>query len=153
MTKKQAFLLVGHANWGKSYTLKALTGSSWKHWIILQGTTAKHQVFVRHMSNSDDPKSFLKFIQTCTYDKVLMAFSSHTANAPQLLQIIQARYDIYCFVLMHSCSKSAQIIPQNEITMLSQYSVSGKVFQYTAIQAAPPARAAALKQFIKQNLP
>lgn len=46
---KKAIAVVGHENWGKSYTLKALAGSAHKNWIEINGKW----FYVKHMSNDD----------------------------------------------------------------------------------------------------
>src|SRR5262245_14384381 len=48
----QAFFVVGHANWGKSSTLKALTGGSYR---IRQFPIGGRRFFIRRMSNDDRP--------------------------------------------------------------------------------------------------
>jgi hypothetical protein len=69
--KGMAYLLVGrHHNWGKSQTLKALTGgSTHKHWIdIISKKDGKtYPFFIRRMSNTDKPESFMDFIKAVTH--------------------------------------------------------------------------------------
>jgi len=58
--KKKAFAVVGHSNWGKSYTLRALTDNTpqYRWWEI------KGELFnIKRMSNDDDTEGLLEFVE------------------------------------------------------------------------------------------
>jgi len=60
MPKGKIAFVVGHSNWGKSSTLKALTGGSHhQRWI----TVLNEPVFIRRMSNDDKYESYIDFMR------------------------------------------------------------------------------------------
>ncbi len=57
--KPKVVCLVGHENWGKSETLYYLVEESYhRAWIQINNV----DIFIRHMSNDDQPDSFINFI-------------------------------------------------------------------------------------------
>jgi hypothetical protein len=56
---EKAIAVVGHSNWGKSYTLKSFIGSPHKHWIKIGETW----YYVKHMSNDDISGRLLAWIE------------------------------------------------------------------------------------------
>jgi len=59
MSKGKAFVVVGHSNWGKSRTLRQLTGSKRKAWIQIKD----FRIFIRRMSNDDIAKDLKEFLE------------------------------------------------------------------------------------------
>jgi hypothetical protein len=55
----QAFFVVGHSNWGKSSTLKALAAPPQVRKVVVGGRT----FFIRRMSNDDRPNDWVAFIK------------------------------------------------------------------------------------------
>jgi hypothetical protein len=151
MVKGKAFLVVGHKNWGKSTTLKALTNGSRfeRRWKI--GTT---QFFIRRMSNDDNPKDFLEFVNRCDPDATprLVATLCPTFNdkrsLPLLLKTLGAlklRYELFFFVLRHKCQNPKRTIPDDEVENLERY---GTVKIFPAEGAKPRAIARAFENFV-----
>jgi len=57
--KPKVVCLVGHENWGKSEMLYYLVEESYhRAWIQINNV----DIFIRHMSNDDQPDSFINFI-------------------------------------------------------------------------------------------
>ncbi len=59
MPKGKIAFVVGHANWGKSKTLSALTNGNYR---LRRTTIAEDEFFIRRMSNDDQPKGYIKFM-------------------------------------------------------------------------------------------
>ncbi len=59
MTKGRVVFVVGHARWGKSRTLRALTINPHRRRIQLGGV----EFSIRRMSNDDRPDEFYDFIR------------------------------------------------------------------------------------------
>ncbi len=57
MPEPRVIFVVGHSNWGKSETLRALTSESHR---IRRVSIAHVEFFIRRMSNDDLPESFIK---------------------------------------------------------------------------------------------
>lgn len=124
--KKKCFFLVGHSNWGKSYTLVQLTGGSSrvKHTII-NGTS----IFVRKMSNDDDSRKLLNFVKNDIDNKnnIIIAFCPSFAseeraqNSIEILETLKDKgFESYFFIL-HNKYNSAEQISADEIEKLKEY--------------------------------
>lgn len=129
MAKGKAFLVVGHEDWGKSTTLKALTDNSRypRQWKI-----GSIEFFIRRMSNDDQLDSFKKFVSKLDLDLVpyLIATLCPTFNneeaLPDLLEILSTlkrKYELFFFVLRHNCQNPAITISDDEISKLERYGV------------------------------
>jgi hypothetical protein len=103
MSKGKAFLVVGHKNWGKSSTLRALTGDSRypRTWVI-----KSIAFFIRRMSNDDDPKSLIELAgkldpETTPHVIATLCPTFNDKNArPALLEtlnILRRKYDLFFF--------------------------------------------------------
>lgn len=57
MSEPKIFFVVGHSNWGKSRTLRALTGETHR---VRRTEIAGVEYFIRRMSNDDQPEGFIK---------------------------------------------------------------------------------------------
>lgn len=153
MPKGKAFLVVGHKNWGKSTTLKALTGSSRfeRTWII-----GKAEFFIRRMSNDDIPKSLKDFVNGLDPDvrPLLIATLCPTFNVkrslPLLLDILgtlKRKYKLFFFVLQHKCKNPKRTIPDDEIDRLERY---GTVRVFSPEGAKPRVIARAFENFVRR---
>jgi hypothetical protein len=144
--KGKAFILVGRAHWGKSYTLRELTGGSRsiRHTVI-NGI----RFFVRKMSNTDFWESFIAFIQTVTVDRLIISFSAGTPNDTGILDILKARYELFFFVLERRYGSPARTISAAEIAVFKKY--SARVCVYTKTDAPASARASAFKAFVAES--
>ena|SRR3989442_13609969 len=152
MSKGKAFLVVGHKNWGKSTTLKALTGGRrYRTWEI--GSTP---FFIRRMSNDDIPKDFQELVNSLDPDATprLIATLCPTFNdkkaLPVLLPILDTlkrKYELFFFVLRHNCKNPKSTIPDDEIDKLERY---GTVKVFHPQGAEPQVIAQTFQTFIKQ---
>ncbi|MGE3642034.1 MAG: hypothetical protein AB7G28_26055 [Pirellulales bacterium] len=148
MTRGQAFLVVGHKQWGKSRTLKSLTNESHQLRSI---SIADRHVFIRRMSNDDRPSDFRNFVQElrpATREHAIMAFCPvFDKDADEILRDLKNRYDIYAFVLRHSFDGERQISTV-EIDALQEYATV-EVFDR---KADCRERAGALRKFIERHI-
>ncbi|ROZ76595.1 hypothetical protein [Ramlibacter sp. WS9] len=144
--KQQAFFVVGHSNWGKSRTLKAVTGNS---------------VYVRHMSiggrgfairrrSNDDIDTApwaarIAALQSAGHAHLLLALCPTAPAAPVLRRLARA-YDLYFWVMKDKFRGTGQISPA-ELAFLRGF---GKVSVFSG-QHQAPVRARALTNFIVAN--
>src|SRR6266705_5335319 len=92
-----AFAVVGHRNWGKSTTLRALTGKP--GWAKLDGK----DFFVRLMSNDDVPDGYEDFVAGLDPKKkpyVLVAYCPEKGR-PRFLVALARKYSVHVFALEH----------------------------------------------------
>jgi len=109
MEKGKAFFVVGHSNWGKSKTLRALMKENRKRCIIIK----KVEFFVRSMSNDDVPDSFIKFLKKLHPNRkpyviatLCPKFDKRSTNTKkpsteEMLRSLRKRYELFFFVLVH----------------------------------------------------
>ena len=155
--KGMAYLLVRKdRQWGKSQTLTALTGgNNHQAWIDIvskkDGNT--YPFFIRRMSNTDDPESFMEFISAAAHADIIIAFSTGGPNAPALLQKLSAKYRLRCFALRHRWGSPAQALTVADYTLLSQFAVPGGVYDYTPQNNPDTTRAAAFLAYMEAETP
>jgi hypothetical protein len=145
MVNPQAFLVVGHSQWGKSKTLWALTNDH-RGWVTLDGK----QFFVRLMSNNDVPDSYDKFINSLNPTKkplVIAAYCPEKSPYP-LITTLAKKYNVLIWILEHNYADTASIT-STEIQNLRQF---GNVECYSLRRSEAVARASALVQFIQANV-
>ncbi len=147
--KGKAFLVVGHSHWGKSCTLRALTGS-----LSRYVTIAGRRLHIRRMSNDDRRESFHKAVRAQSPRKhadVIIAFcpvfDGSDAKVQKTLRVLSTRYDIFAFVLLYQY-KGPGVIKRFEINELRSL---GEVHTFIA-RAESPARAAALRGYVRSVL-
>ncbi|MGD0090813.1 MAG: hypothetical protein ABSE73_12910 [Planctomycetota bacterium] len=156
MAKPFAFVVVGHSNWGKSWTLKALTGGSWhRKRVRIKG----HDFFIRRMSNDDDPKppneadrqSLLDFARKEKgFRPVILALcpAFQEEKTAQLLDVLREKFTLKFWVMKKKFGESDKVVTCEEIGKLRTYGIV-EVF---AEEVEANSRAAALRHFIDQNL-
>ena len=106
MNRSKAFLVVGHRNWGKSKTLRALTNDEYG-WVTLHG---KH-FFIRFMSNDDVPSKYSEFIEALDPTKkplVIVAYCPEQSPYV-LIDAISKKYDLFIWVLQHNYGCTREI--------------------------------------------
>ena len=147
----KAFILVGHSNWGKSATLKAMTGGK-PH--IHYHQIADKKFFIRRMSNDDFPEEFRDFCESLDPDTKEYLLTTlcpdfdnqfkYTANS---LIILKEKYDLSFFVLKHKYG-SDRCVTDQEMNSLEDY---GPVYVYDKKSEAKD-RAEAFKAYIQDNI-
>jgi hypothetical protein len=156
MQKGTAFVLVGHKNWGKSRTLKALAdGSSHLHTL----TVKSHNFFIRRMSNDDVPEKlpnrFTDFVEnldadSCPYLIITLCpdFTNSLPKTKAVLKELVKKYRLFFFVLRfkYGCDKE---ISDAEIEGLKQF---GEVKVFPTKGADDKVRAKVFRTFIESRL-
>ena len=145
-----AACLVGHEDWGKSETLYHLVGRSrHKAWIVINNT----DLFVRHMSNDDQPVGFINFIETVTPTKkqnIVLAlcpnFSNpHVRTEYALNRLRDKGYSLHFWVMKLKYDSPLEI-KREEIDRLREY---GGLEIYS-IRSEANDRARAFENFLSQ---
>lgn len=145
---KIAFV-VGHANWGKSKTLIALTNGNYR---LRRTTIAEDEFFIRRMSNDDQPKGYIKFMLSLdpTLRPYLIAalcpqFDDPTKATDSILTSLRAKgYQLFFWVIEHQFGTD-EVVTAKEIQRLRRF---GKVEVFSATSEAG-ARAKSFKSFVK----
>ncbi|QTL95167.1 hypothetical protein [Aeromonas jandaei] len=102
MSNKKIIFVVGHENWGKSKTLKALTDNNR---YVKNYELGGLSWFIRRMSNDDQPAGYYKFMDKFTNPNLIAAFCPNfdderneiTINL--LKKLSNKGYEIYFWVL------------------------------------------------------
>lgn len=150
----KAFFIVGHKNWGKSKTLKALSGGR----LLRCFSIDSKQFFFRRMSNDDRPDEFFQALRDLlkSPDKPLVIIAlCPTFNDPtkrqQLIKALRGfsrGYRLFFFVLRFAYHGSRSI-KDTELRNLEKF---GTVKVLTQSKTGQGKRAQAFKSFIMQNL-
>jgi hypothetical protein len=144
---RKVFVLVGHSNWGKSMTLRALTSGN--RYITIK-PIGGHHFFIRRMSNDDNAESLLDFTinKLGNKDYLIMTLCPTKLKKRFTLSILRnlrrSHNEIYFFVLKYKHNGLEQIL-DTEINMLSPF---GTLEIYTTVAPAPT-RAAAFRKFVE----
>lgn len=147
MNQPRVAFVTGHAHWGKSKTLQALTGGRQRS-AMFNGVLFR----VRRMSNDDRPEEFLTLINGLSGNNTpnLLAaycptFSDPDAHAKEILNIMRRmNYRMYFFVLVHQFEGQGQVTSAEQ-ALLRRY---GTVELFTQQRAEAPRRAASLHTFL-----
>lgn len=155
MAQGKAFAVVGHKNWGKSKTLKALTDGD----VYQRKCTIKAKKFlVRRMSNDDRPQSFYDLLNDLRPDQwqyVILALCPTLTDKRKrallvpILQSFRKRYRLFFFVLRTDYYKHTRRITDDEIDLLTRF---GTVKVFLDPKANPTTRARAFKRFVAKNV-
>lgn len=147
--KKKAFFVVGHSNWGKSHTLRHLTGGNVrKRRVELEGEV----FYIRRMSNDDDETKLLEFVTNEINKKgnhAIIAFCpvfEAGRQSKEILEILKKDFDLYFFVIKHEF-KGDRVVTTQEIEILTQY---GK-YEVLNERIESSERTERLKAFILNN--
>lgn len=150
MPKGKAFVIVGHARWGKSRTIRQLTGSKRRAWIHLKDIP----IFVRRMSNDDIAKDLRKFLDEIDPDvkKIIIItlcpnFDNPAKETKKILELLKNKYVPFFFVLKRRYSKDDEI-SDGEIRALKSVG-SVKVLNGKVEDAE---RAKQFRRFVEQHL-
>uniref|UniRef100_B8HQM8 Uncharacterized protein n=1 Tax=Cyanothece sp. (strain PCC 7425 / ATCC 29141) TaxID=395961 RepID=B8HQM8_CYAP4 len=153
MKKGKAFVLVGHKQWGKSRTLKSLTNDSR---YVKKITINDQQLFIRRMSNDDEPESLMQFVrklntQRCTNVILTLCPNFHDSSRHQTLSILDElskKYELFFWILRFKYA-SDEMISDDEIRNLNKY---GEVEVFTREQPQSTERAEEFKAFVSNRL-
>lgn len=134
MQRGRCVMVVGHKHWGKSKTLRALTGNLARS-IVADGTRYE----VRRMSNDDDLEgleNFFEKLDPAISPRVIAAFCPNfgpinSVNA--LLLRIGKKYHIEFWVQLHAYDGARQVSSE-ELGSLRKF---GRVQIYTGKGEAP----------------
>jgi hypothetical protein len=102
MNNKKVVFVVGHENWGKSKTLKALTDDSR---YIKNYKLGAHEWFIRRMSNDDQPDGYYEFMDKLTKSYLIAAFcpnfdeERYEITVDLLNELKNKGYELYFWVL------------------------------------------------------
>lgn len=152
MSNKKIIFAVGHANWGKSLTLKLLTNNNR---YLRNYTLGTHNWFIRRMSNDDQPDGYYEFIRTLDpkiTPRVIAAFcpnfdeERNNITAGLLDSLKDKGYELYFWVLEKQFNTNIPIEP-SYIEKLKSF---GEVWVYSKHEEAK-IRALDLKQFIEKH--
>lgn len=151
MNKPIAVLIVGHADWGKSRTLRELTNGNFRQRrITIKGT----EFFIRRMSNDDDPEGFIIFVENLdatAKPQLLATFCpkfTATGRAKYILQTLQnKKYKLYFFIIEHQYGTD-EVVTRDEIANLRQFGTV-KIYSQRSESAE---RARALRTFISNDV-
>ena len=147
----KAFILVGHSNWGKSKTLKALTGGKIQFRYYRIG---EKEFVIKRMSNdefSDKLKNFCESLNPKESKYVLLAlcpdFDDSQKYTEAILACLKSKYELFFFVLRHKYNSNT-CIADHEIDKLKGH---GVVLVYDEKSEAKE-RADALKKYIQLHV-
>ena len=147
----KAFVLIGHRHWGKSRTLRALTGGRLTRRDRIAGRTFR----IRRTSNDDLPSEFEDFVcslQPATDPFVIVPmcpnFGGVQPAAESSLQELVGKYQVFVWVLRQAYGGGRQI-NQQEIAELTRFGTVG-IDQHSDQEDLQ--RAAAFEVFIAANV-
>lgn len=125
MYKGKIAFIVGHAHWGKSKTLCALTNGNFH---LRKTTIGGVEFFIRRMSNDDQPKGYVEFMESLdpALRPYLIAalcpqFDDSSAATDYILMTLLAKgYQLFFWVIEHQYGTS-EIVAANEIQRLRSF--------------------------------
>jgi hypothetical protein len=150
MPKGKAFIVVGHSSWGKSRTLRQLTGSKRRAWIQIRDVW----IFIRRMSNDDIAEDLRRFLDKIdpNVKKIIIItlcpnFDDPERKTKEILKLLKDKYTPSFFVLKRRYNANDEV-SDKEITALKSVGVveviNGKV--------EDTERARKFKQFVEDHL-
>jgi len=148
MTKSKVVFVVGHSNWGKSQTLRALTNDNYR---VRRTSISGVEYFVRRMSNDDLPESFIDWMVTVNPERwpnILAAlcpdFEASEKQTATVLQVLKDKVYKLFFWVLHKKFGSNEFIKPSEISNLRAF---GKV-EVIEDEWEAPVRGKKFKDFI-----
>jgi len=151
MSDGRVVFVVGHAKWGKSRTLRALTDRNVHQRRIQIGGA---EFFIRRMSNDDRPSEFYDFIRDIRPSQrpdLIVAFCPEFQKAETrrcLEQLQQKRYRLFFWILRERYGNGSFVTP-DEIASLGEY---GPVAVFESGHTEDHIRARALRSFIENTV-
>ena len=154
MSKNKAIVVVGHSDWGKSKTLKALTGGNiHKVRVNIKG----YDICIKRMSNDDEPEkekllNYLQEIDPNIKPIILITlcpdFDDSSKKTNKILKLLSNKYNNIFFWVLKRKYGSIEEVSNDEIQMLKSF---GKVSVFSD-KAEASDRALELERFIKSVL-
>jgi len=152
MPDPKVFFVVGHSNWGKSKTLRALTNGNHR---VRRTTISKQEFFIRRMSNDDLPDSFINRMSTIhpnQWPNIIAAlcpdFNDSNKKTKEVLQALNDKgYKLFFWVLQMQYGTNNQIA-ESELSQLQNH---GSVEVFTEVAEAE-ARAEQFKNYINSTI-
>lgn len=160
MQRGKAFVVVGHAHWGKSRTIRSLTGSIRRRRININGI----DIYIKRMSNDDIPKNdipkhlidFLRNIDNNEFPVIIISlcpnFDDTSKKTVEIIELLQTKYEIFFWVLKKKYGRKYGArddeVRDAEIQRLGDFGEVG-IFPD---RAEAEIRAAAFRDFIETNL-
>ena len=125
MPKSKIAFVVGHKNWGKSQTLRSLTGGDTHQTRLRIGDV---EFFIRRMSNDDLPESFIKRMKTINpayWPMVIAAlcpdFEDEGAATHTILETLRGKgYGLFLWVMERQYGTS-NVIAAGDILRLRRF--------------------------------
>lgn len=148
MEPKRLVFVVGHEDWGKSRTLRALIdvchGQGKR--INIDGT----ELFVRMMSNDDKPKPYHEFMRSLSKPYVIAAlcpkfrslrnYDDSAKAVDSTFEILQQHgYKFYFWVIEHKWQEEEMVITREELSELRRYGTV-EVFERRGVESIQRAR-------------
>ena len=148
MQKGKIAFVVGHRNWGKSQTLRALTDDNYR---ARRTTIDGVEFFIRRMSNDDYSDSYVEFMSSLdpALRQYLIAalcaqFDDPAVATDAILKNLRAKgYQLFFWVIEHQYGTS-EVVTAKEIQRLRTF---GKVEVFSAT-AESTTRAKSFKRFV-----
>lgn len=152
MSKPKIAFVVGHSNWGKSLTLKALTnGDRYQRRVTIKDV----EFLIRRMSNDDLPESFINFmgsVDPASVPAIIAAlcpnFEDAQAATESVLVGLRAKGYKLFFWVMEQQYGTGKVMPAADIKRLGKYGTV-KVFSKNA---EAQARARAFRTFVSDEV-
>jgi hypothetical protein len=148
MARGRVVFVVGHANWGKSRTLRALTsGNPHQRRVQIGGV----EFFIRRMSNDDRPNDFYEFIrdvQPSEKSDLIIAFcpAFEEPRTRWCLEQLQVKEYRLFFWVLHQQYGNGRFVTPDETRRLRGY---GVVDIFDDGQAEDRRRATSLRIFVE----
>lgn len=148
MPKKKIAFVVGHTQWGKSSTLRALTNDDFYQ---RRATIGGLEFFIRRMSNDDKTLEYIEFMKSIdptTKPNLIAAlcpqFEDPDAKTELILTTLHKKgYQLFFWVIEHQYGTDA-VVSTKEIQSLRKF---GKVEVFSKIAEAV-ARSRSFRQFV-----
>lgn len=148
MHKEKIAFVVGHANWGKSKTLRSLTNDDFR---LRKTTVGGIEFFIRRMSNDDQPEGYIEFMKSLdpALRPYLIAalcpqFDDPVAATNSILSTLRAKgYQLFFWVIEHQYGTS-EVVTSKEIQRLRSF---GKVEVFPTTSESVT-RAKSFKRFV-----
>ena len=150
MPNPQLFFVVGHKDWGKSRTLRALTGGEHQ---VRKTTVGNHTFLIWRMSNDDKPAVWtrrLRELNPQTHTRAILTVCP-TPDAQAALDSLRSQYALFFWVIRHSHGDYPNSDGRTISTVEEQALRSLGVVEVFEDIADAPVRAAALKRFINTH--